>query len=295
MHIHEMLIFYHVGQLKSFSQAALRLSVSKSHVSKHISQLEAALQVSLLNRSTRQLSLTQEGVVFHQHCQAMFEQAQLGYDAIDQLRQQATGTLKISIPPALALYHLQEPLCEFLNLHREVRANIVLDSRIEDIVEQGYDLAFRSAILPDSNLIAQKIADFDNVLCVSPAYIEQYGAIESLEDLAKQRLAVYGNEIMPRSLSFTFDQQPLSVTITPYVCSNNLEFLKQMTLSGGCVAILPEFMIRQALQERQLLHCLPTYLSATSPLYAIYPDRKFITLRVKRFVELFKQYLQTIP
>ena len=87
MLIDEMMIFYHVVQLTSFSEAAIKLQVSKSHISKSISQLERVLKVRLLNRSTRRLSLTDEGMVFYRHCQSIFEQVQLGYDAIAQLRQ----------------------------------------------------------------------------------------------------------------------------------------------------------------------------------------------------------------
>jgi DNA-binding transcriptional LysR family regulator len=292
MLVNAMIVFYHVVQLKSFSQASLKLNMSKSHVSKQISQLETDLKVVLLNRSTRRLSLTEEGEVFYQHCEAVFDCAQMGCDAIAQLRQQATGTLKVSMPPALALYLLREPLREFLATYPEVNVNIVLDSRIEDVIAQGYDAVFRSAVLSDSNLVAKKIANLRSMLCASPDYLKQYGPIKTLKQLVEQRFAAYGNGGKAHNLKFLQGQRSVSIELTSYFNSNNLELIKQMTVSGCCMAILPDFMITRELQEQQLIHCLPDYRIPNSPLYVIYPDKKFKPLRVKHFIELFKSHLE---
>lgn len=290
MLINEMIIFYHVVQLKSFSQSAMKLKVSKSYISKHITQLEKALKVKLLNRSTRQVSLTNEGEVFYQHCQTLFEQVQIGYDAIANLRKLATGTLKMSVPPAFALHVLKRPMAEFIKANPEVKLNIILDSSIENIIEQGYDLALRSAILQDSNLMAQRLGTIQNILCASPVYVKEHGLPQNLEQLSNHRFAVYSSGKLVHELKFTKGNRQFRIVIDPCLQCNSADLILQMVLYGDCIAVLPEFMVKEALLEQNLIACLSDYKLADSPFYAIYPDRKFVPLRVKMFVEILKKY-----
>src|SRR3990167_8304048 len=162
MLINEMALFYEVVQLKSFSQAAEKLKVSKSYVSKRINKLENNLQVKLLNRSTRKLSLTEEGEIFFQHCQNLAENAKQGYEAIHNRQNKPTGVLKISVPPAFALHVLTPPLIQFSEQYPEIELRVNLENQLVDIIKEGYDLVVRSAILPDSNLIAQPLVTLQN-------------------------------------------------------------------------------------------------------------------------------------
>ena len=291
MLINEMMIFYHVVNLKNFTQAAIKLKVSKSHVSKHISKLEKDLMVKLLNRSTRNISLTQEGKVFYNHCQKLFEQAQIGYESIANIRKQPIGTLKISVPPAFALHVLNNPLMEFSRDNPEVKLNIILDSNIEDIIEQGYDLALRSAILPDSNLMAQKLYTFRNILCATPEYLNSNESINKIEQLSSHKFAIYSNGKLLHELKFKNGNNESSVFIDPYMQSNSADFILQMVKCNSCIALLPEFMVKSQILSNELVECLPKYKMADSTLYAIYPDKKFIPLRVKVFVEQLRTYL----
>lgn len=293
MLVNEMIVFYYVVQLKSFSQAALQLKVSKSYISKHITQLEQDLSVRLLNRNTRQLSLTEEGEVFYQHCQTLFEHAQSGYEAVADSRNQPSGTLKISVPPAFAFHVLGTSLAEFSTAYPDVKLNITLDSRVEDIIEQGYDLVLRSSILPDSNLVATKLLSINNTLCVSPLYLKNYGKIQRPEQLSSHRLAMYSSKKLTHELTFTKGGKKSNIIIEPYLQSNSLDFIMQMVISGNCIAILPDFMTKVALMQQQLLVCLPEYRIPESPFYVLYPNRKFTSLRVKLFIELLKTYLAT--
>lgn len=294
MLINEMIIFYYVVQLKSFSQAAIKLKVSKSHISKHITLLETELKVKLLNRSTRKLSLTEEGDIFFKHCQTVFEQAQLGYDVIAGLRKQATGTLKISVPPAFGLHRLQQPLIDFIKAHPEVNLNIVLNSSIENIIEQGYDLALRYGNLADSNLMAHKIGSFKNILCASPLYLQEYGEIKTPAQLPKHKFAVFSSNNLLYELTFSKGKQEFQAVVTPYLQSNSLDFILQMVIAGNCIAEFPEFMVKHLLIEQTLIACLPNYKTTDNQLSVIYPDKKFIPLRVKSFVALLKTYLDRI-
>lgn len=167
----EMILFYHVVRLKSFSQAAEKLKVSKAFVSKHITQLEKELKVRLLLRNTRQLRLTEAGEIFYLQCEKLFELAQHSYEDMANLRNQPSGTLKITAPPALAIHLLIKPLAEYQQRYTDVDLNVILESQLVDLIQQGYDLAIRSAILPDSNLVARKLASLNYWLCATPEYL----------------------------------------------------------------------------------------------------------------------------
>lgn len=293
MLINEMMTFYYVAHFKSFSQAAVQLKVSKSQMSKEIVRLENDLKIKLLNRSTRQVSLTEEGQVFFKYCRNLLEQAKQGYGAIENLREKASGTLKISVPPAFALHVLTQPLLEFSRANPDVKLDIILDSRVEDIIEQGYDLALRSAVLSDSNLIAQKIANFKSVLCASPVYLKKLGHIQFPEQLITHRCAVYGGGKSINELKFYQEKKLFKVEVDPIIQSNSLDLILKMVLTGYCVAVFPEFMVKSLLQEKKLIACLPNYKISESPFYAIYPDKSFVPMRVRLFIEALKKYLST--
>ena len=157
MLLNEMEIFYYVVEQHSFSKAAERLHVSKSFISKKITRLERELKTRLIARSTRKLTLTQAGDSFYRYCAHVVQAAEKGYAMMHELQGKPAGLLKVSIPPALALNLLSPVFSEFLTQYPEVILDIQLDSRLVDLVKEGYDLALRSAILESSNLIAKKI------------------------------------------------------------------------------------------------------------------------------------------
>jgi DNA-binding transcriptional LysR family regulator len=291
MLVNEMLVFYHVVQYKSFSQAAEKLGVSKSFVSKQISHLETDLKSRLLTRSTRQISLTEAGEVFFQHCKTLFELAQHGYDAMANLRHQPTGTLKISVPPALALHFLHQPLMQYTQLYPDIKLNVVLESHIVDVIQQGFDIALRTTVLEDSSLIAQQLTTLSSILCASPAYLKKYGIIKHPAQLPQYTFAVYSNQTSVKQLQFTHKKEKINVTIDGHIQSNSLDFIAQMVMSDSCMAVLPEFMVKSAIARKKLVHCLPDYHLPGSQLYAFYPEREFKPLKVKLFIDLLKKYL----
>lgn len=291
MLINEMVIFYNVVQQSSFSKAAEVLGVSKSFVSKHITQLEKDLKTRLLNRTTRQLSLTEAGEVFYQNCQSLADIAEQGYEAINNLRKQPSGTLKISAPPALALHLLAQPIAEYRHRYPEVKVNMVLESQIVDIVKQGYDLALRSALLPDSTLISQKLTSLKSVLCASPGYLKNHGAIKHPEDLLQHHFATYSGNKSATKLKFIQGHQQHIVHITSHFQSNSLDLVALMVAADSCMAVLPEFMVKELVEKKKLKICLPEFSIPESDLFIVYPERELLPLKVKTFIELLKKHL----
>lgn len=294
MLINEMAIFYTVVQQNSFSQAALLLGVSKSFISKHITALEKDLKTRLLNRTTRQLSLTEAGEIFYQHCQSLSIVAEQGYDAIVNLRKQPSGILKISVPPALAIHLLANPLIDYTKRYPDVKFNVVLESHIVDLVKQGYDLALRAAPLPDSTLISQKIVTLRNVVCASPQYLKKFGGVKHPEDLIKHSFATYSGNNLAKKLTFAHKNKQISINIQSHFQCNNLDLITQMVTAHSCMAVLPEFMAKPLVEKKKLIVCLPEFKLPEVPLYAVYPERALVPLKVKTFIELLKTHLSQI-
>jgi DNA-binding transcriptional LysR family regulator len=290
MIINEMLLFYHVVQLNSFSQAAIKLGCSKSFISKHISQLEAQLKLRLINRNTRQFSLTEAGEIFYQHCCTLFDLVEQSTDSMAGLRNQPSGKLKISAPPAWGVFVLEKPLCAFSQAYPEVSLEVNLESHNVDIIQEGYDLALRAGHLADSGLIAQKLATFETLLCASPDYLKKHAPIKQPQQLKEHHFATYNSAI--QQLKLDGGEEPMHITVDSQFRSNNFSLIVQMITAGFGIAALPDFLVKSALAQKKLVHCLPRYHLPTTPIYAVYPNRAFMPLKVKIFIETLKQYWQ---
>lgn len=288
MLLNEMEIFYCVAELKSFSKAAHKLGVSKSFVSKKITQLEHALKAQLLFRSTRKLTLTEAGSNFQQYCTKIVKIAEQSYSAISELQGKPAGSLKISAPPALALYLLMPLLPKFMQQNPDVSLNIQLESHIVNLIEEGYDLALRSGKLVSSNLISQRVYTGKNLICASPAYLQRHGKPKTPADLKKHNFAIYSQTKSAQSIKITKDTQEITTDIQGNFISNHLDLIKKIALNHLYMAILPEFMVKKEIKNGELVACLTHYQLQKFHFYAIYPAKEFVAPKVKAFIKMIK-------
>jgi len=292
MLLNEMEIFYHVVEQQSFSKAAERLNVSKSFISKRITKLEKDLKIRLISRSTRKLTLTEAGKNFYHYCVNVVEEGNRGYSMINELQGKPSGVLKISIPPALALNLVGPMLPKFLAQYPEVILDIKLETRLVDLVKEGYDLALRSAKLESSNLIAQRIFTIKNVICATNTYLKSHGPLVTANDLIQHNCALYSESKSLGQTRLMKDHHEEMIHIKGNVMSNHLDLMKQFVLDDACIGIFPEFMVTHELKEKKLIQCLENYSLPTNDLFAIYPEREFMLPRLSCFLEMLKNYLR---
>lgn len=292
MLLNEMEIFYYVVELKSFSKAAEKLGISKSHASKKVTQLEQSLKAKLLVRTTRRLRLTEAGKAFYQRCAQVVTEAERGYAQIGDLQQTPNGILRVSAPPALGIYLLAPLFQNYMQQYPEVVIELELENRVIDMIAQSIDVAIRLAELPSSNLVATKLCTIENVLCATPEYLKQHGALTTLDDLQKHKLATYHHTHKAKSLKLFKEKKEIILPVDPSLSCNHLEFIKNMALKNSCVAALPDFMVKQELLGGKLIHCLSDYHFSSNDLYAIFPDREFLPSKVRVFIDMLKKYLQ---
>jgi DNA-binding transcriptional LysR family regulator len=291
MLLDEMEIFFYVAELKSFSKAAMRLNVSKSFISKKISKLERHLKVNLISRSTRKLTMTEAGENFYQYCANIVQEGNEAYSMISKTQSKPSGVLKISMPPALGLNFLSPMLARFISKNPEVILDIQLENRLIDVLKEGYDLVLRSASLESSNLIAQKIFSIKNVICATKTYFQAQGVPKTARDLEKHYFATYHSSKNVEKMRLTKNSNEEIVFLKGNFKSNSMDLIKKMVLDHVCMAALPEFMIDTEIKSGTIQSCLLDYKLPESPLYAIYPERKFMLPKLKNFLEMLKMYV----
>lgn len=283
--VKDMLLFAHVIKAKSFSAAATQLGVSKSHVSKAVARLEAALGVRLLQRSTRRLSLTEVGSAYLEHCERILEEMALADDTINRLHREPRGTLRISTSVAFGTLHVAPALPGFMAQYPELKVDMTISDRLVDLVEEGYDLALRIVAEPSHNLVARRIAPIRRKICASPAYLARHGAPQRPEDLATHNCLDYTYQSAQGVWHLQGPAGEQAVAVSGSLRMNDDEALSHAVLGGLGLAMLPTFIAGEALQNGQLVEVLPGYLPVDRFLYAVYLPDRHLPLKVRAFVD----------
>jgi DNA-binding transcriptional LysR family regulator len=189
--LQRMAIFARVVEAKSFSAAARHLTLSKSLVSKQVTQLEKSVGARLLNRTTRSLSLTEAGAVFYEHCVRIVAELEEAKLAVGRLHSEPRGLLRISAPVAFGTLHIAPALPTFLAAHPELKIDMVITDRFVDLADEGYDVAVRIAKDPGQNLVARGLAAVRRKMCATPDYFTRHGVPQTPEDLARHNCLTY--------------------------------------------------------------------------------------------------------
>lgn len=285
-----MAVFARVVEAKSFSAAARQLGLSKSAVSKHVARLEEILGARLLQRTTRRLALTETGTVFHAHCLRVVAEAEEAEAAVTNLTASPRGFLRVSLPMTFGRMHVAPRLPDFLARHPDMTIEIGLNDRVVDLVEEGFDVAIRIASMPDSSLVARKLAPCRIVVCAAPRYLAVHGEPETPQDLGSHNCLGY--TYTPNSM----DQWPFdgpaglqSIKVTGNLIANNGEMLRDAAIAGLGVIRSPSFIVGDALADGRLKPLLCDYAVPSLSISAVYPSRRHLTPKVRAFIDYFAE------
>ena len=285
--------FVTVVQTGSFSKAALKLGVSKSHVSKKITQLEQSLGVQLLHRSTRKLVLTEMGAIYHQRCKKIIDDIYEAEAMIMESKIVPQGVLNISMPATLGEQFLVPLLGEFMQQHRELVVNAKITTRAVNIIEEGMDLAIRLGNLPDSNLMARKLGETRWIVCASPDYLDEYGTPQSPDELQYHRCLAFGLHGFKQEMTWNFSGagKKQVFRINPVFVSNNGAALIAATRKGVGLTYLPEFFSATDVSKNKLQHILID-CHQDMPISAIYPYSHYLLPKVRLCIDFLVESLR---
>ena len=290
-----MRAFVTVAELGSFTKAADKLAISSQLVSKYVSQLEEHLSTRLFNRTTRTVRITGEGEACLQHArQVLNSMADLeGYfhemDAI------AKGLLTVSAPVSFATLHLSKLICDFKQAHPNVGIDLQLNDRKVDVIDEGYDVAFRIGQLKDSSLIAKKLTAVQLVLSASPEYLSMNGVPDKPSDLNPDHNLSYSYMDYSQNNSELFNLLKQNRFNESSISANNGEILAQAAIAGEGYTLQPTFIVGEAIRQGKLVRILNAYEPEPHGLYMVYPHRKLMTTRLRAFVDFCSGYYGEVP
>ncbi|WP_119965276.1 LysR family transcriptional regulator [Simplicispira lacusdiani] len=281
----EMRAFVAVVDAGSFVRAADALNLSKTAVSRLVGDLEERLGARLLQRTTRKLSLTAEGAVFHERCRQLLDGVAEAEAELSSQAGEAIGQLRLNVPVTFGLLHLAPLWPGFMALHPKVELDVTLSDRLVDLVDEGYDLAVRIARLQTSSLVSRQLTSTRLILCASPAYLQRHGTPAHPSELARH--VVFAYSLLASGDQWTFEgpDGPVSVKVAPRMRTNSGDTCCTAALQHQGIVLQPSFLVGAHLASGALVEILPQFRSHELGVYAVYPSRKHLTPKVRALID----------
>lgn len=284
-----------LGQIKTFvalveshsiSKAAERMDIAVSAVSRRLKELESSLGVQLVQRTTRQMHITEAGEKFYRRCSRLLDDLEEAKHEASNTATALSGTLKIATPLSFGVAHLSPAIAAFMHLHPEVKIDLDMSDRRIDLVEEGLDLAIRIGTLEDSSLMARKLASVRHVVCASPDFLNRYGMPETPQDLSKLPALCYGNLNQPDIWYYSDkNNSPCKVKVPLRMRATNGDALVEAAVAGLGVLCEPSFIVNGAVERGVLVPVLTDYQWYAMNIYAVYPQTKHVPARVRAFID----------
>lgn len=285
----EMQAFAAVAELGSFVRAADALETSKAAVSRYVADLESRLGSRLMHRTTRRLSLTDEGHAFLAHCNETLGLIKEAEEEIQNKRDHVAGLIRINAPLTFGTLQLAPLWGKFTDLYADIKLDITLSDRVVDLVEEGYDIAIRIASLPSSTLISRQLTSTRMIACASPKYLK--GKRKPLQPSDIQNHAVIGYSYLSTGDEWVFQgpEGEARVKTQPRIRANNGDTCRAAALAHQGIILQPTFIVGLDIQRGDLVELMPEYKSTELGIYAVYPSRKLLSPRIRAMVDFLIQ------
>jgi DNA-binding transcriptional LysR family regulator len=288
-----MRAFIDVVEAEGFSAAGRKIGRSKALLSKYVRELEDELGALLLNRTTRQFSLTEAGHTYYKRAVEIVKEIDNLAETVRESSGDVRGRIKLSAPRTFADAAIGQSLIDFAKLHPEITLEIQLDDRFVDLVEEGFDLAVRITRLESSSLIARRLAPFGIKLCASPELIDTYGPVTRPQDLATRPCVIDTNGRWLSNWPFVNDNgETTSVSVVGRIEVNSPEAARAAAVSGLGWAVLPDFIAAPDLASGRLVEALGDRIPRGGGIFAVYPHRRYLPAKVRVLVDFLVQWFR---
>ena len=293
--------FVYVAEHESFTRAAKELGISTAQVSRQISALEKRLNIKLLYRTTRKVSLTEEGRVFYQHCRGVLDGLDAAEQAVSNLQSKPQGRIKLTAPVTYGEQQLLPLINDFMVQYSDIEVTAFLSNQKIDLIDGGYDLAIRIGKLSDSTMMAKKLSRRTNFVCAAPAYLEKYGTPSSLSDLS-QHNCLLGTRDYWHFIDFketdskktdygkNADKEK-NLRVSGTVQYNSGHSLVDAALKGLGIVQLPDYYVQKYLASGELVSLLDNYREPEESIWAIYPHNRHLSPKIRLLVDYLAERL----
>lgn len=269
----------------SFAEAARRLGVTRSAISKAITQLEQELGARLLDRTTRRVTPTEAGLAYYERCLGILAQIAETEAQVSRLHDEPKGVLKVNAPMSFGTLYLGSAIADFMDRYRDLKVELTLTDRMIDPLEEGVDVTVRIGALVDSSLIARRIATARVALVASPDYLAQHGVPETPADLVLHKCLHYGHSTTVPRWHLSENGVPITVPVTACLSSNNGDTLRDAALKGIGIACLPTFMMGSDIAAGRLTVLLADYPPQDRTIHALYAPNRFLAAKSRVFID----------
>lgn len=292
----DVALFSRVCATRNLSAAGREFGLSPAASSARITQLERKLGARLLHRTTRTISLTQDGELFLQRAVALLEAAEHAQSSVGHARAQPEGLLRLAASVSFGRLHIAPAIAPFLKQYSGIRLDLRLSDRVVDLAADGIDVAFRIGVLKDSALVAKRLAPNRLVICASPTYLAEHGTPQQPEDLARHECMVLGNHHQWRFTTKSDPTAVISVRVGGRLQSDNGEVLRAAAVDGVGITQHSTWAVAPYLKSGQLVHLLRDFpFAEEASLWAVYLNRSFLPPKVQAAIDFFSARFGPTP
>jgi len=282
----EMEAFATVVDQGGFTDAAKKMGISKSAVSKHISSLEARLGARLLNRTTRRVSPTEIGLAYYDRARRVLSDAGEADALVASMQSAPAGLLRLSVATDFGVNHLSPILGDFLQQFPDITVNMVLNNRYVELISEGFDMAIRMGDLEDSSLRARKLTETQMRMIAAPSYFEKHARPTRLDDLNSHKLLHYSNQASGNAWKITAPSgEERQIRSAGWLSVNDGQSLLNACIAGLGIAYLPSFLYANAMEQGQVVDVMPDLPIERTGIYVVYPPGRFTQPKVRAFID----------
>ncbi|MFZ6731635.1 LysR family transcriptional regulator [Undibacterium sp. Ji42W] len=292
-----MQVFTRVVDSNSFTRAADNLGLPRTTVTTIIQNLESLLQVRLLNRTTRRLSLTPDGAAYYERCVRILADVDETESSFQNVARGPKGTLRIDVPTSIGRLILLPQVCEFYSRYPDIKLVMGMGDRMVDMVQEAVDCVIRVGELQDSSMVARRIGTFQSITCAAPDYLDTHGEPQTIEDLQHHQAVHYFSSRTGRNLDWDFvvDGKTVDVAVNGKISVNDSEAYIDCAVKGFGLIQAPRFMLMPHLQSGALREVLPQWTPAPMPISVVYLANRHLSPKVRAFVDWVAELFPRCP
>ncbi|MFZ2725010.1 MAG: LysR family transcriptional regulator [Methylococcaceae bacterium] len=289
-----MTVFVRVAKAGSFAGGARELGISRAMATKHIMQLEGSLRTRLFNRTTRSLSLTDVGASYLERCSQVLLDVEEMESAVTHLQTEPRGVLKISAPPVIGATHITRAVSEFLKIHNDLKVEMILQSSHGDLIDEGIDIAICLGELEDTSMVAKKLATSSMVVCGSPDYLARHGTPKKPDDLLNHSCLInWASSPRNRWQFKSSDGQTTTIPVTGRMQANTADAIRTAAINGLGLVMIASYVVIKDIEKGKLQVVLDDYVLPPLAIHAVYPHRKYLSAKVRRFMDFLQTWLSS--